>query len=105
MALLKPQGKIKWTASTSADVVGYAISQSTDGNPPTYDSASADVGNVTEVSLPIDGLPGVEGEVMFAVAAIDGAGNRSDFAVVESPVLVDVTAPEPPTAPEFSRDF
>lgn len=104
MALIKPQGKLTWTPSASTDTVGYRVYQGTDINPPTYASPSADVGNVTDASLPIDGLPGVEGMVVFAVAAADASGNLSDLAAAEA-VLIDVTAPLPPTEVRYSADF
>ena len=104
MALVKAQGRVSWQPSLSADTVSYRVYQGTDTNPPTYDSPSVDVGNVTEVALPIAGLPGVEGMVVFGVAAVDGAGNQSDLANAEA-VLIDVTAPQPPTEVKYSADF
>lgn len=96
MALIRPQGSLSWTASTSTDVVSYVVYQSVDSNPPTYTSPSANVGNVLTVQLPIAGLPAVEGEVLFGVASVDSVGNISDIATVV-PVLIDVTPPAPPT--------
>lgn len=104
MALTKPQGKITWTPSASTDTVSYRVYQGTGGSPPTYDSPSVDVGNVTEAALPIEGLPGVEGVVVFAVAATDAAGNLSDLAAADA-VLIDVTAPQPPTDVRYSAVF
>lgn len=104
MARIKPQGSLSWTASPSADLDHYRVYQSADGNPPTYDSPFADVGNVATVRLPIDGLPAVEGEVKYAVSAFDGAGNESDLTPAIA-VLVDVTAPLPPTDLAYSADF
>lgn len=104
MALVKPQGQITWTPSDSPDVVSYELYQGENGQAPTYDSPHVDVGNVASVTLPVAGLPMIEGTVIFAVAAIDGAGNKSDLAEV-APALIDVTPPNPPTDPAYSRDF
>lgn len=94
MALIRPQGSLSWSASTSADVVGYVVYQAV-GEAPTYESPSVDVGNVTRVTLPLAGLPAVEGQVVFGVVSKDGVGNLSDITVT-APVLIDVT---PPVAP------
>lgn len=104
MALIKPQGSLSWTASPSTDVVSYELYQGEQGQAPTYDSPHVDVGNVTSATLPVEGLPMVEGTVIFAVAAVDAAGNKSDLAPV-APVLIDVTPPLPPIDPVYSRDF
>ncbi len=101
MALIKPQGSLSWTASTSEDVVSYLVYQGEAGNSPTYESPHVDVGNVTTVQLPLTGLPAGEGPVVFAIAAVDRVGNISDLADVE-PVLIDVTPPSPPTDPVYS---
>ena len=94
MALIRPQGSLMWPASTSEDVVSYVVFQEVGGDP-TYNSPNADVGNVNLVALPIAGLPAVEGQVVFGVAAKDRVGNLSDITVTV-PVLIDVT---PPAAP------
>lgn len=104
MALIKPQGTLSWTASASDDVVSYMIYQGADGNPPTYDSPHVNVGNVTTIQLPVEGLPMVEGSVVFAVAAVDSVGNLSDLAPA-APVLIDVSAPLPPTDPIYTPGF
>ena len=104
MALIKPQGSLSWVASESADVAGYIVYQSADGSDPTYDSPSANVGNVTSVKLPIEGLPAAEGEVRYSVTAVDIAGNQSDLLPAIT-VLIDVTPPAPPTGLEYKADF
>lgn len=105
MALVKPQGTVNWTPSESADVASYVLFQELESNgQPTYDSPHVDVGDVTSVTLPIEGLPPVEGTVIFAVAAKDGVGNLSDLTFA-APVLIDVTPPAAPADITFSRDF
>jgi hypothetical protein len=104
MARIKPQGALTWTASTSADVDHYRIYQGADGNDPTYDSPYADVGKISDIRLPIDGLPPVEGTVKYAVSAFDVAGNESDLTPALA-VLVDVTPPAAPTDLAYNPDF
>lgn len=104
MARIRPQGSLSWTASDSADLDHYRVYQSADGNPPTYDSPFADVGNVLSASLPIADLPAVEGEAQYAVSAFDAAGNESDLTPAIA-VLMDVTPPNPPTDLAYNRDF
>lgn len=104
MARIKPQGALTWTLSESADVDHYRVYQGADGNPPTYDSPHADVGNTNTVRLPIEGLPLVEGAVIFAVSAFDATGNESDLRLAEA-ILIDVTPPAPPTDIAYNPDF
>lgn len=106
MALIRPQGILKWQPSVSADVVSYRIYQNADDPNlvPTYDSPFVDVGLVLEARLPIEGLPSVEGDVVFAVAAVDGAGNVSDLTIGD-PVLIDVTPPSAPTGLVYETGF
>lgn len=106
MALIRQQGILKWQPSDSADVVSYRIYQNADDPAlePTYNSPFVDVGMAMEAQLPIDGLPPVEGEVVFAVAAVDGAGNVSDLTIGE-PVLIDVTPPSAPTGLVYETGF
>lgn len=103
MSLTKPTGKLTWTASPSTDVVSYNVYQQTGGDP-TYESPSANVGLVTEAVLPIAGLPAVEGEVRFAVGAVDSVGHISDLTAPVT-VLIDTVPPPPASDLEFSRDF
>lgn len=104
MARIKPQGSLSWPASESADVVAYCVYQGADGNPPTYDSPFVVVGNVLSVALPVEGLPPVEGTVIFGVSAIDAAANESDIRPAEA-ILIDVTPPLPPAEVVYSQDF
>ena len=106
MALIKAQGKITWTASTAPDVIGYVIYQAADGGDPTYTSPFIEVGpNTLEASLPVEGLPGGEGQFKFAVAAKDRVGNLSDLRPLADAVLIDTTAPDAPATVSFTRDF
>jgi len=104
MSYIKPQGSLSWLPSPSEDVVSYRVYQGTPDAPPTYESPSADVGNAVTVQLPIEGLPAVEGQVIFAVGAVDRAGNIADL-VASEPVLIDVTAPAPVTEVVYSANF
>lgn len=106
MALTRPQGILKWQPSDSADVASYRIYQNADDPAlePTYNSPFVDVGMVLEAQLPIEGLPPVEGEVVFAVAAVDGAGNVSDLTIAD-PVLIDVKPPSAPTNLVYEAGF
>jgi len=104
MSYIKPQGSLSWLPSPSEDVVSYRVYQGTPDAPPTYESPSADVGNAVTVQLPIEGLPAVEGMVVFAVGAVDKAGNISDLTAA-APVLIDVTAPAPVTEVVYSANF
>lgn len=104
MARIRPQGSIAWNPSPSADADHYRVYQGADGNPPTYDSPFVDLGNVTTAQLPIDGLPAVEGSVIFGITAFDAAGNESDIQIADA-LLIDVTPPLPPTNIVYSPDF
>ena len=104
MARIRPQGSVSWAASPSADVDHYRVYQGADGNPPTYDSPFAELGNVTTAQLPIAGLPAVEGSVIFGITAFDATGNESDIQIAEA-ILIDVTPPLPPTDIVYNPDF
>ena len=96
MSLIKPVGKIKWGASTSPDVVGYRIFWTDDDTFPTYESRFVDVGNVTEVQLPLAGMEAIEDTLTIGIAAVDTAGNVSDISSVVD-VPLDAVAPEAPS--------
>jgi hypothetical protein len=87
---------IKWTASTSPDVVGYKLYFST-GTVIDYASSFKDVGNKTSEVVPADvpDFPIYDGNIMVGISAYDEVGNESDIAVVTSPF--DFVAPDAPT--------
>jgi len=95
MALVRPQGSLTFVPSTSEDVASYVLFQGPEGTPLTYESPNVDVGLNTVIQLPVEGLPGIEGNVVYGIAAKDGVGNLSDI-TQSTPFLVDIT---PPTAP------
>ena len=101
MSQIRPQGVLTFPASSSEDVVGYNLYQSPASEPLTYDSPYVDIGLTTSVQLPVPGLPGIEGEVLYGVAARDGAGNLSDITLA-LPFLVDVTPPAAPAELVYS---
>lgn len=93
------QKLLQWTASDAGDVVAYRVYYGPNDTVFDYTQPFVQVaGNVTELSISADptlsALP--EGEYDFAVAAVDDAGNESDFAEVEK-VPLDVQAPGAPT--------
>lgn len=95
MAKLKKR-KLRWEASTSAQVIGYKLYWSA-GDVVHYGSESRTVGNVTELVLPddIQNFKPIEGPVTFAVAALDELGNESDLITLAAPYQFSV-----PQAPE-----
>lgn len=105
MPLIHTQGLLTWKPSLAEDVTSYRVYQGTEDAPPTYDSPSVDVGNVTRVNLPIAGLPTAEGRMIYAVVAVDSVGNVSDLAPLREAIMIDVTPPDAPTEVNYSRDF
>ena len=96
MANIKKK-RVHWNNNyTSSDVAGYklywAVNERVD-----YDSDCAEVGNVTEVILPVDisAFPLVAGEIEIGVTAFNHAGNESDMAKCSA--TLDFTSPEAPT--------
>jgi hypothetical protein len=87
---------IKFAASGSPDVVGYKMYYEEVPGVVTYQSASFDLGNSTVVDLAT--LPGIEnfdGVYNIGIAAVDDAGNESDFARLGD-VPLDLQPPTPP---------
>lgn len=91
MALLMPVGSLNWTASTSTDVVGYNVYYG-DATTVDYNSPKVSVGLVTTVALPVAGQPPVDGDIKYAVAPVDDAGNIGDLTIVT--VSLDTIAPD-----------
>jgi hypothetical protein len=93
------QKVLQWTASPDFDVAAYRVYYGLNDTVFDYTQPYVQVaGDVTKLSISTDPvlsqLP--EGEYDFAVAAVDDAGNESDFAEVEK-VPLDVQAPGAPT--------
>jgi len=88
--------KLKWSTSSSSQVVGYKLYWSENGAV-NYDSKCVTLGNVTEIVLPDDVgsfMPG-GGPVEFAITAVDELGNESDMITLKAPYQFNV-----PKAPE-----
>lgn len=95
MAKIKKR-KLKWSTSSSSQVIGYKLYWSENGAV-NYDSKCVTLGNVTEIVLPDDVdsfMPG-GGPVEFAVTAVDELGNESDMITLKAPYQFNV-----PKAPE-----
>lgn len=95
MAKIKKR-KLKWIASSSAQVVGYKLYWSQKGRV-NYYSKCVTLGNVTEITLPDDldsFVPG-GGPVEFGITAVDELGNESDMTTLKAPYQFNV-----PEAPE-----
>lgn len=92
MALLAAQGKLTWDASASSDVAGYYVYVG-DDTTVDYTSQRFDIGNVTEVNLPIPGQSMVDAPIKIGIAAVDNVGNVSDLTIITVPVDTDPPAP------------
>jgi Tfp pilus assembly protein PilZ len=94
MAKIK-QRKVRWERSSTADVINYRLYWSIGGGV-AYHSDHADVGNVTEVTLPNDVplFPLTSGEFELGISAINEAGNESEL--TKTTVHVDFIVPEAP---------
>lgn len=93
------QKVLQWVASAAGDVAKYRIYYGPSDTVFDYTQPFVEVpGTATSLLLSADpvlsALP--EGEYDFAVAAVDDAGNESDFGEVEK-VPLDVQAPGAPT--------
>jgi hypothetical protein len=94
MAKIKRR-KLKWSASNSAQVVGYKLYWSENGKVH-YDSKCVLLGNVTEIVLPDDvhSFRPNGGSIEFGITAIDELGNESDMTTLKAPYQFRV--PEAP---------
>ena len=94
MAKMKKR-RLSWKPSGSPQVIGYKLYWS-EGSEVTYESPSAQLGNVTSVILPDDVStfePG-NGPLEIGLTAIDELGNESDMIAVSAPYQFSV--PEAP---------
>ena len=95
MAKIKKR-RLRWTASDSAQVVGYKLywSESSDVN---YDSKCTTLGNITEIVLPddVDSFKPEGGPIVFGITALDELGNESDMTTLVAPYQFNV-----PKAPD-----
>ncbi len=93
---IKPK-TMMWGASPDTDVVTYVVRWAI---PPTkieYDptiNAGLDIGLITQVSLPLTGMPNIDGQLTIGLTAKDDAGNESDPA--EGTFPFDFQPPAPP---------
>ena len=88
--------KVRWAASPSPGVVGYKLYW-TLSEGVNYGSASASVGNVTEVILPDDvpSFPLIADVIEMGVTAVDETGNES--IMTKCTAAFNFVAPAPPT--------
>ena len=94
MAKMKKR-RLSWKPSGSPQVIGYKLYWS-EGSEVTYESPSAQLGNVTSIILPDDVSsfePG-NGALEIGLTAIDELGNESDMISVSAPYQFSV--PEAP---------
>jgi len=75
--------RMAWGAANDPDVVGYRVMWAIP--PAVLDKANpqlnlnfSDVGRVTQINLPLEAMPKIDGELEIAIAAIDDVGNMSD---------------------------
>ena len=95
MAKIKKR-RLKWTASESAQVVGYKLYWSDSGEI-NYDSKCAVLGNITEIVLPddVEAFMPNGGPFVFGITALDELGNESDMTTLVAPYQFNV-----PKAPD-----
>ena len=95
MAKIKKR-RLKWTASDSAQVVGYKLYWSENGEV-NYDSKCVALGNITELILPddVDSFVPNGGPIVFGITALDELGNESDMTTLVAPYQFNI-----PKAPD-----
>lgn len=95
MAKIKKR-RLKWSASESAQVVGYKLYWS-EGGEVNYDSKCVTLGNITEIVLPddVDSFVPDGGPIVFGITALDEVGNESDMTTLVAPYQFNV-----PRAPD-----
>jgi hypothetical protein len=87
--------RVRWEPSTRAEVsyrLYWSISEAVD-----YDSDHADVGTVTQVTVPDDipSFPLISGKIELGISAVNQARNESE--ITKATVHLDFTVPEAPT--------
>ena len=90
---------LAWGASPDASVVSYDVFWSVPPTPVDYTSPNVNVGNVTQVSLPLSGMPTLNGNLTIGVASVDDVGNISDIMSGTFPFRFQ--APAPPGVPHL----
>lgn len=68
---------VYWGASSDPDVVGYIIRWALNGDPVDYSAAGVNLGLVTEVALPLVGMPNYSCIMTVGITAVDDLGNES----------------------------
>lgn len=81
---------LTWTANTEADLAGYKVYRSVDGGPLAF---LVTVGKVT--TYVDDPLPNIDGDIGYALTALDLSGNESPKSIT---VIKSINA-VPPQAP------
>ena len=93
---------LSFPPSDSPDVVGYKLYIEDVPNPVSYDSASFELGNNTEIDLSeLEGMTTRDGVYNIGVVAVDDAGNESSMSLAND-VPLDFVAPNPPGELSFS---
>ena len=95
MAKIKKR-RLRWTASDSAQVVGYKLYWS-ESNEVNYDSKCVTLGNIAEIVLPddVETFKPEGGPIVFGITALDELGNESDMTTLVAPYQFNV-----PKAPD-----
>lgn len=87
-----------WGASPDSDVADYVVRWAVPPQSIIYDpivNPGLNVGLVTQVTLPLPGMPNIDGQLTIGITARDDVGNESDPA--EGTFPFDFIAPSPPT--------
>ncbi len=95
MAKIKKR-RLRWTASSSSQVVGYKLYWSENGAV-NYESRCVTLANITEIVLPddVDSFTPAGGPLVFGITALDELGNESDMTTLVAPYQFNV-----PKAPQ-----
>jgi len=97
MSYIKPK-IMMWGESLDLDVDHYQVRWAIPPAIINYDpiiNAGVNVGKVVQVSLPLAGMPSVDGQLKIGLTAVDDVGNESDPA--EGTFPFDFLPPAPPT--------